>query len=117
MTQSLRPGDVLAYADKDNASHYKHMAILVGPTVIACHSKNRFNKDFTDVPFSLVTSIQIGYPSKDHSKDLTSLPHCDYPVTAGSLPHNPTPFGKSAHSLYPVAPPCRPRGNIAQKWQ
>jgi hypothetical protein len=57
--EHLTPGDVLAYASKDNASSYEHMAILVGPTTIACHSRHRFGQEYTDVYFPWVTLLKL----------------------------------------------------------
>jgi hypothetical protein len=55
----LQPGDVLAYASKDNPNHYEHMAILVGPDKIACHTRMRFQVDYSDVYFPWVTLLKL----------------------------------------------------------
>ncbi|MCI0336642.1 MAG: hypothetical protein L0226_03625 [Acidobacteria bacterium] len=60
--QNLRAGDLLAYARKPNPNHYEHMAILVGPDTIACHTYSRLNKDYTDVSFPWVTLLRLPPP-------------------------------------------------------
>jgi len=66
--RNLQPGDILAYASKDNANHYEHLAMIVGWTgantpnadvKIACHTKNRFNITYLDVPFPWVTLLRL----------------------------------------------------------
>jgi hypothetical protein len=55
----LTPGDVLAYATQPDPDHYEHMCILVGPTMIACHTAYRFGKDYTDVYHPWLTLLRL----------------------------------------------------------
>jgi hypothetical protein len=57
--QNLQPGDLLAYASRDHPEKYEHLALLVGPTGIACHTRHRFGKDYTDVYFPWVTLLKL----------------------------------------------------------
>ena len=58
--ENLRPGDVLAWAKRDNVNNYEHSAILVGPTSIACHTHTRRGLDYTDVNiFPFVTLVKL----------------------------------------------------------
>jgi peptidoglycan hydrolase-like protein with peptidoglycan-binding domain len=65
---ALQPGDILAYASKESPSKYEHLAMVVALTgantpdadvKIACHTKNRFNITYLDVPFPLVTMLRM----------------------------------------------------------
>jgi hypothetical protein len=65
---ALQPGDILAYAAKDNRDHYEHLAMIVALTgantadadvKIACHTKNRFGITYLDVPFPWVTMLRM----------------------------------------------------------
>jgi hypothetical protein len=56
---NLVPGDVLAWASRDNVNSYEHSAILVGPTLIACHTHSRRALDFSDVSFPWVTLVKL----------------------------------------------------------
>src|SRR5262249_37693456 len=53
ISEQLRPGDLLGYASQSGNSimhgKYEHLAILVGPTSIACHTASRFGEPFTAV--------------------------------------------------------------------
>jgi hypothetical protein len=55
----LQPGDVLAYASKEDLDHYEHMVILVGPDKIACHTRMRFFADYNDISFPWVTLLKL----------------------------------------------------------
>jgi len=57
----LRPGDVLVYASKDNHDSYEHASLLVGPVHIACHTRARVDKDYTDVYFPWVTLLRLPF--------------------------------------------------------
>jgi hypothetical protein len=61
--KDLQTGDVLAYASKDNALSYEHIALIVGQKgKIACHTSPRFNKDYDDVSvqrFPWVTLLRM----------------------------------------------------------
>jgi hypothetical protein len=57
---NLRPGDLIAYASKDDARKYEHFAILVGPTTIACHTQSRYGDEYDRVPHSWATLLQLG---------------------------------------------------------
>lgn len=55
----LRPGDVVAYASKDKAAHYEHMALLVNPGKIACHTRMRYNVDYANIHWPWITLIRL----------------------------------------------------------
>jgi hypothetical protein len=56
----LNMGDILAYADRPDNDRYKHMAILVGPSQIACHTYRRRCEPFTDIKkWPLVTLLKL----------------------------------------------------------
>ncbi len=66
--RSLKPGDILAYASKESEANYEHLVMVVGFTgantpdadvKIACHTKIRFNVTYLDIPFPLVTLLQL----------------------------------------------------------
>src|SRR4030095_14711071 len=59
IVKSLTPGDVLAYASKPDSDHYEHACILVGPALIACHTRHRLAKDYTDIYFPWVTLLKL----------------------------------------------------------
>jgi hypothetical protein len=57
--QQLQPGDLLAYASRAHPDAYEHLALLVGPSNIACHTTQRYNKDYTDVYFPWITLLRL----------------------------------------------------------
>jgi hypothetical protein len=58
--KKLEPGDVLAYASKDNALKYEHICLIVAKNgKIACHTHSRFGEDYTDVNFAWVTLLKM----------------------------------------------------------
>jgi hypothetical protein len=60
--QNLQAGDLLAYASKPDPNHYEHMAILVGPDTISCHTRSRLGQDYTDVYHPWVTLLKLPPP-------------------------------------------------------
>ena len=57
--KELAVGDVLTYCSKATPNHYEHAAILVGPALIACHTRARLGNDYTDVAFPWVRLIKL----------------------------------------------------------
>jgi hypothetical protein len=57
--QFLEPGDILAYASKPHLDNYEHMVMLCGKDTIACHTRQRFNIDYTDVYFPWITLLKL----------------------------------------------------------
>jgi hypothetical protein len=57
--KELVVGDVLTYLTKDSVNHYEHAAILVGPGLIACHTKSRLNADYALARFPWVRLIKL----------------------------------------------------------
>lgn len=58
--KSLQPGDVLAYASKDNLQKYEHICLIVAPGgKIACHTRARFGQSYDDVYFPWVTLLKM----------------------------------------------------------
>ncbi len=59
----LQRGDLLAYAEKGDMRHpendYRHFAILVKETKIACHTMSRYDADFTLVGWDYVTLVKM----------------------------------------------------------
>jgi hypothetical protein len=57
---SLDPGDVIAYASKDDLQKYEHICLIVGRGgKIACHTRARYGKDWDDVSFPWVTLLKM----------------------------------------------------------
>jgi hypothetical protein len=57
--RNLGPGDVLAYASRDNVNKSEHMAMIVDSTLITCHTRARFGEDFTTVSILWVTLLRM----------------------------------------------------------
>jgi hypothetical protein len=55
----LAPGDLLIYSKKEHIRNHAHCAIIVRSAFIACHTKSRFEKDFTDVGIPFVTLMKM----------------------------------------------------------
>lgn len=58
--KKLKPGDVLAYASSAQLLKYEHIALISAEGgMIACHTRRRFNVDYTDVPYPWVTLLKM----------------------------------------------------------
>ncbi len=59
INSQLRRGDLLAYAETNDYRDYRHFAILVKETKIACHTHSRFDDDFTLIGWDYVTLVKM----------------------------------------------------------
>jgi|RhiMethySRZTD1v2_1073278.scaffolds.fasta_scaffold09166_7 hypothetical protein len=55
----LGPGDLLIYSKEEHIRKHAHSALIVRSSLIACHTKSRFEIDFTDVGIAFVTLIKM----------------------------------------------------------